>query len=279
MKLILLAVMSCLLLVGQCNHSKDIQKTDSHINEVYGPDARNRMDVYLPLNHDTNTQMILLIHGGAWVIGDKSNWPAAIVNGLLQQGFAVSSMNYRYACGDFHKQMEDVRLATDYLVSKRGQWKTARGKLGLVGVSAGGHLALLYAGAYDSSHQVKAVVSLAGPADLGDTLLKQFLGHYEIGFVLKRFLGASQNENPQVYKDASPMYHAPAVPCLFINGEKDDLVPAVQAFRLQDTLMAHKIPTDTLYFGNVGHNIFGPKNVNMQEITSEVNRWMRTYLR
>ena len=268
-----------MLAIGMCHSNKDIVNADILSNRSYGPDERNKMDVFLPLRRDSSTAMIMLVHGGAWIVGNKSSWPADIINGLLKQGFAVSCINYRYASGDFHRQMEDMQMASRYVHVKSREWKTARDKLGMVGVSAGGHLALLYAHAYDSAGYVKAVVSLAGPTDLSDPLLHQFLQHYGIGFAVKKFLGGSQQDKPKVYIDASPIYHLSHVPCLFMNGQKDDLVPAVQAFRMHDSLAVHGIPTDTIYFANAGHYIFGPKNVNDGQITDRISRWMHTYMR
>ncbi len=278
MKLTFLFIITGLLSASFCNRSSDFANTEILRNETYGPNARNKMDVYLPANRDSNTATVMLIHGGAWMIGSKSGWPKDVISGILKQGYAVTCINYRYACGDFHVQMDDVKMAINFINTKSATWKTGHGKLGLVGVSAGAHMALLYANAYDSTGNVKAVVSLAGPTDLSDKLLFQYLQHYGIGFCLKRFLGSSLQDNPKVYADASPIFHCSNVPCLFINGGKDDLVPAVQAFRMHDTLMAHGVPTDTVVFGNAGHYIYGPRNVNDAPITTRINNWMKLYL-
>ena len=72
--------------------------TVTHLNQSYGPNSRNKLDMYLPELRDTTTETVLLIHGGAWVGGDKSN--ADLMNRrdvLLESGYAVASMNYRYA--------------------------------------------------------------------------------------------------------------------------------------------------------------------------------------
>ena len=281
MKLTSLLMYACLLSAGTCRHHNSDIATHAEVlpEQRYGPQQRNRMDVFLPLHRDSSTANIMLIHGGAWVIGDKSGWPTEVINGLLKKGYAVSCIDYRYACGDFHRQMEDVQMAVRYVHDHSSQWKTDPDRIGLVGVSAGGHLALLYAHAYDSTRYVKAVVSLAGPTDLSDGLLYQYLQHYGIGFVVKRFLGASQKKDPAAYTDASPILHCSDVPSLFMNGQKDDLVPAVQAFRMHDTLVAHGVPADTITFANTGHNIYGPGNINESHIITEIGRWMSTCLR
>ena len=277
---ILIVLIYTYLLSSNVSHShEEVLGVNVLKNEVYGPYKRNKIDVFFPSTRVENAPAILLIHGGAWIVGSKSTWPSSIIKGLVEQGYVVVSMNYRFACGDFKKQMEDVQMAVNFIHEKRRTWKIAADKLGLAGVSAGGHMALLFAQAYDSSHLVKAVVSLAGPTDLTDTLFRQYLHNYCLGFVLKKFLGASLKDNRQLYVEASPIFHSQGVPCLFINGQNDNLVPAEQAFRMYDSLRLKEIVTDTILLSNTGHYIYGKKNVNIDTLIKSIVTWMGTFLR
>ncbi len=277
---ILTALLSGLLLSSNNSHShKEDVRVSVLKNEVYGPYRRNTLDVFFPHNIQGNAPVVLLIHGGAWIVGNKNTWPSALTMGLVEKGYVVAAMNYRFACGDFKKQMEDVETAINFIQHKRMDWKIAPDKLGLAGVSAGGHMALLFAQAYDSLHLVKAVVSLAGPTDLTDTLLRQYLNRYCLGFVLKRFLGVTLKENRQLYVDASPIFHNLGVPCLFINGQVDDLVPAEQAFRMYDSLRLKEIVTDTIILPNTGHYIYGKRNVNTDTLANSIAVWMDRFLK
>jgi acetyl esterase/lipase len=275
MKRLVLLITICILSLGMTPRSEGIVNAQYYLNQSYGPHKRHKMDVYLPATRKENTPTVVLIHGGAWVIGSKNSWPAEVINGLVQQGFAVACINYRYACGDFHAQMDDIQSAIDYLRSKSTEWQTGNANIGLAGVSAGAHLSLLFAHKYDYAHQVKAVVSLAGPTDLGDTLLHQYLKRHGINFVIKHFLGTT---DAQVSADASPGINPGKVPTLFINGDRDKLIPAEQSLRMFNILTANTTPADTTVLHNTGHNIFGPRNVNIPQLSSELNRWMEMYL-
>ena len=222
--------------------------------------------------------MVILIHGGGWIAGDKTNWSANIINSIVHQGYAVSCINYRYGCGDYRKQMQDLSMALAYLDSNATAWRTARHKYGMVGASAGGHLALLYAHAFDTAHEVKAVVSMVGPTDLTDSLLYNGLDKYQLRYVLQQFLGDTFEHNPQLYASASPIFNYSNVPSLFIHGRNDDLVPAMQGARMYDVLRQHNIPADTTYFDNAGHDLFGPKGANTAQILSETNQWLHTFM-
>ena len=278
MKFLLLFPIALILSAASCHKDALFVNAEKHLNQTYGSNERNKMDVYLPYHRDSTTGTVMLIHGGGWVAGDKSNWSPEIINSIIQQGFAVSCINYRYGCGDFHKQMEDIHLALDYLDANAQTWNTGSHKYGMAGASAGGHLALLYAHAFDTAHVVKAVVSMVGPTDLTDSLFHTGADKYQLSYVLIQFLGDSIQHNPQVYAFASPLFHYSNVPSLFLHGLNDDLVPPAQGVRMCDTLRAHGIATDTTMFGNAGHDLFGPKGINAVQILSETNLWFQTYM-
>jgi acetyl esterase/lipase len=271
----LLKITILLLLFTSC------QKQDNSIifkDLSYGTDQRNKIDIYLPQQRDTSTAMVLLIHGGGWVAGDKSGWTQEMINELTASGYAVSAMNYRYACGDFHKQMEDIDNAIAFMRTKSSVWKISGNRFALMGASAGGHLSLLYGHAYDSRDVVKAVVSIVGPTDMSDTLFQQYATNYGIYYVFDAFLGSTMQADPQVYEDASPLYNYNDVPSLFLYGGLDDLVPAQQGIDMFDTLTIHGIAADTTVFSNAGHDVFGPGQVNKQQIYDEVKGWLNTYM-
>lgn len=271
-------ILSCilfLLLFGSC---KKTNHAVSFKNLSYGSDARNKIDIYLPQNRDTTTAMVLLIHGGGWVAGDKGDWSQEIINQLLNSGHAVSSMNYRYANGNFHNQMNDIFNAIDFMKSKADGWKINNNKFALIGGSAGAHLSLLYAHAFDSTEAVKTVISIVGPTDMTDPVFHQYATNYGIYFVFEQFFGTSFQSNPQLYASGSPVYNYSDVPSFFICGGLDDLVPAQQSIRMFDTLALHGIAADTTVFNNAGHDVFGPNAVNKQQIYDEVSVWLNMYL-
>lgn len=251
--------------------------TSIHMNEAYGPYTRNKMDVYFPSIHDTNTAVVMLIHGGGWVAGNKTDWTSEQINSITQSGYAVAAINYRYGDGDFHHQMEDVRKAIEYINDKSSTWGIGKNKFALMGGSAGGHLSLLYGHGFDSSHMVKAVISLCGPTDMGDSVFQQYANNYAIGYVFQQFLGTTEQANPQVYRDASPVNYHSNVPTLFIHGNLDNLVPPAQSQAMLDTLHFYGITADTTFFGNAGHDVTAG-GVNNQQIYSEVKAWLQLYL-
>ncbi|MCF8277168.1 MAG: alpha/beta hydrolase [Flavobacteriales bacterium] len=254
------------------------QEDGVYKNLKYGSDARNKMDVYLPEQRDSTTAVVLLIHGGGWVAGNKEDWGKDTRDFLLDAGYAVVAMNYRYACGDFHKQMEDIENAIGLIRARSAEWNIDDATFALVGGSAGGHLSLLYGHAFDSQHVVKTVVSLVGPTDMTDTLFHQYADNYQIGYVFEAFFGTSYGQNPQLYEDGSPIFNYTNVPTFFLCGALDDLVPYGQSIRMFDTLTTNGIVADTTVFYNAGHDLFGPGQINKNQIYDELLLWLNTYL-
>jgi acetyl esterase/lipase len=236
------------------------------------------MDVYLPQNRDSNTATVVLIHGGAWIIGSKNQWQKEIINALLQQGYAVACINYQYACGNYQAQVQDINRALHYLNEHATPWNTARNRFALAGASAGGHLSLLYSHAYDTARAVKAAVSLSGPTDLTDTLFHRYAKNYCIGFVFKSFLGHTYRHNPEVYKQASPLFNTGNVPSLFIHGATDNLVPLSQSLHMYDSLSSKGIATRKVILDKTGHLINGKNKANLPVIINEIENWLRSYL-
>ncbi len=247
-------------------------------NETYGPNQRNKLDMYFPLHHDSTTAVVVLIHGGAWVAGNKTDWAADFINMIKDQGFAVAAINYRYADGDFRHQMQDVQMSINYINSKAGEWKIGENRFALIGASAGAHLSLLYTHGFDSLNVVKAAVSMAGPTDMSDSVFHQYANNYFLGYVFPQFLGATWQANPQVYRQASPVnYHRPT-PTLLLHGSVDNLVPPSHSQMMFDTLHAYSITADTTFFSTAGHDVLGPNGIYKNQLYNEVKNWLVQYL-
>jgi len=131
------------------------------------------MDVYLPGGRDASvTKVIVLIHGGGWFSGKKEDMFGYAV-GFFRSTFprfAIVNMGYRLtseASPAYPKQLEDISLVLKFITEKQTEYKIMP-RFGLVGVSAGGHLSMLYGYAVDKSVQVNAICNFVGPTDLTD---------------------------------------------------------------------------------------------------------------
>lgn len=153
---------------------------------AYGTHEKQRMDVYLPADRSTEeTKVVVFIHGGAFIAGDRKDIEQGAIDYFLSQGWAVANISYRLV-NDYllnqlipervdsdiqiTHQVADVSAAVDYVLAHSREWAINGHRMGVVGHSAGGSLAILYAySEHNVSGKVKAVGNWAGALDLAFT--------------------------------------------------------------------------------------------------------------
>jgi len=111
----------------------------------YGASAKQAIDVYIPPGAK-GAPVIVMVHGGAWKIGDKAN-TGSIENKLkhwLPSGYVFVSVNYRLLPEAMAQdQAQDVAAALRLVQARAGEWGGDPRRIVLMGHSAGAHLAAL----------------------------------------------------------------------------------------------------------------------------------------
>jgi arylformamidase len=111
----------------------------------YGNSPAQTMDVYLPPKAQ-GAPLILMVHGGAWAIGDKAHGKVVRnkIAHWLPQGVALVSINYRMLPGAMPlEQAHDVARALAKVQAMALQWGVDPLRIVLMGHSAGAHLVAL----------------------------------------------------------------------------------------------------------------------------------------
>ena len=239
-----LALAACMLLITACSKSDTTVPDENNppppstltekiiIDTAYGTDARQKMDIYLPAGRTGDTKVVLLIHGGAWVGGDKSEnngflaelkskWPEA----------AFVNINYRLANGTtitYNQMIDDIHAAVSFVTGNKNKFQVSD-VLALGGASAGAHLALQYTYTKNSSGHVKCVADLFGPAIIADWDWYTKTVPLNAKDILTKMSGSAWNE--ELYKKLSPYYTASATskPTIIFHGNLDPLVPVYQS--------------------------------------------------
>ena len=235
-------------------------------NASYGSDARQKMDVYLPAGRSVKeTPVLIYIHGGAWIDGDKSEFLQ--VKPLVEQifpGYAMISFNYRLydfvsKQNRFPAQEEDVKAALLYIRSKLAEWNLSD-KIILSGASAGGHLALLH-GLKNRESDIKGLIAFFPPTDL--TSLFGFNNLTSLG--LTEIMGGTPMTAPANYQNSSPVNFASSddPPIIFFHGETDQVVPISQSERLETALKNTQIRHQFIRVPNQGHGFTAETNASL----------------
>ncbi len=121
---------------------EDIERFD---DLLYGPDPLwNRLDVYRPKGTAGKLPVIVNVHGGGWVYGDKELYQFYSMS-LAQRGFAVVNFTYRLAPEfKFPAALVDANDVIAWMYENQEEYGLDMEHVFLVGDSAGGHLAGLY---------------------------------------------------------------------------------------------------------------------------------------
>lgn len=205
-----------------------------------------RLDVAHPLD-GAGHPLVVMIHGGAWMIGDKTDErPRDFVRRLASIGYAAASINYRLATEDgqnlFPAAVEDVRCAVRWLIQNADRYGADASRVVAVGASAGGHLAMMLdvaadAEGFDGSCALTEPFTLAGAISFyGAYDLRPSAAGGSLGDALVRgFLGGSPVDLPGVAAQASPIVYLDAddPPPLMLHGGGDPLVPPEQGRDMQ----------------------------------------------
>lgn len=216
-----------------------------------------KLDLWRPVLGGEGIATIVFAHGGGWVSGFR-NQPNIIswCRFLSARGFTVASIDYRFA---YANKMEDILEDFSDGVSFIRQGAEELGlshKIILLGLSAGGHLALYHASFNtfvpnpDAMKGIRGVVAYYSPSDLKDLFSpedKSFFVRFGAGTALK----ALPRFDEDVYEHFSPInyFSSRMIPVLAVHGKLDEVVPYFSSVkminRLKDLgincrLMVHK---------------------------------------
>lgn len=220
------------------------------------------LDIYLP-DDIARPQLIIWIHGGAWLKGDKQ--PALPLK-LLEHGFALACITYRFSHEAlFPAQLVDCVTALNFLKEKSGEYGYSSEKVGLIGSSSGGHLAALMGTTSNQNipenfiakaFQVDAVVDMFGPVDFL-SMLGQGM-KFDAGSPKSpesRLLGAPIESVPDLVKSASPITYISELtpPFLIIHGTNDSWVPINQSELLYSALKTANKQVELIKIAGVNH--------------------------
>lgn len=222
--------------------------------------SAQKLDLYLPTTGSGPFLLVIMVHGGGFMFGDKADGGGLTgVDALLEAGYAVASINYRLSGeAKYPAQIHDVKAAVRFLRANATQYNLNPDKFGAWGASAGGNLVSLLGttcgvaelegaelGNAEQSSCVQAVVDWFGP--IGFLKMQEQLtaagcsaNTDSADSPESRLMGAPIQTIPEKVALTNPMnYITPDDAPFFIeNGTADCNIPPVQNKNLADALSA-----------------------------------------
>ena len=251
-------------------------------NVSYGTNSQQVYDVYLPAGRtDSTTKVLVLVHGGGWTEGDKSDMENFVA--LIQRehpNHAIVNVNYVLASVNppvtaFPNQFLDLQAVIQKITSEKESLQILP-EFGLIGASAGAHLSLMYDFVYDTTDQVKFVANIVGPTDFTDPF---YADDSNFAIALALLVDESQYPAGTNYAEAtSPLYQVSATssPAALFYGNQDPLVPLSNGVSLDEALSDAQVTHSfTVYNGGHGDDWSVIDVLNLQ---TQISEYITTYL-
>jgi acetyl esterase len=238
---------------------------------------------------------VVLVHGGGWDRGSRGG--SLLPGWLAGRGYVVFDIDYRLATPaspSWQQATGDVKCAVGWVNDHAARFGVDPGRIGLLGSSAGGHLALLAAystsepalpaSCQTSDSEVTAVAALYPVSDLAAlyrTPTRWWDRSLGVPALVTRFVGGTPAAVPDRYRIASPITHADrgAPPTFLAHGTRDQVVPFGQSLRLARRLGAVGVPHRVvpLRGSNHGYDLFGG-GFNSQTTLATLADFLGTWL-
>jgi acetyl esterase/lipase len=219
----------------------------------YGPSGvRQHLDIYRPqIIPDGGCPVLLQIHGGAWMMGDKGGQALPLMYALASRGWICVAANYRLSPSvSFPTHLLDCKAALCWIRENGASYGMNPDFVAVTGGSAGGHLAALMGltenrPEFQPQHpttdtSVQACIPFYGIYDF----LVRYNQHpnskiYE-RFLTGRVLHESLKDNPGLWDQASPVaqIHADAPPFMVVHGNRDSLAAVAEGRVFSEKLRA-----------------------------------------
>ncbi len=252
----------------------------------YGPLPAETGDLYLPSTPSSHRALILLIHGGGWVVGGRGDY-SDIARAVASRGMAAFSIDYRLAQAGqpqthWPAQLLDAQLAVRYLRAHAGEFGLDPARFGAMGDSAGGHLAVFLGVLHANepgdttnldpaqSPAVQAVVDQYGPITI-----------QEAPSSMASITALFGKPDPSAAELASmsplPDVSAQSAPTYILHGLQDALVPYQDSEALAAKLVASGVQTVFVPFQG-GHGYEGVPPEQVLKLQYQAIDWMKQQL-
>jgi acetyl esterase/lipase len=245
--------------------------------EYANPDNQHlALDMARPKNAKGPLPAVVCIHGGGFRAGNREHHDGLCTQ-LAQRGYVAVTPTYRLAPNyQFPAAVHDVKAVVRWLRANADKYGIDPARIGAMGDSAGGHLALFLGltgdvkkldgtdgGNLDQSSTVNCVVDVYGPSDF----TKSYGKSVDAAEVLPLFLGGDVHSARRRHIEASPLYWVTpdAAPTLAIHGTDDKYVAFEQAEWLIERLRAAEVEAELLKLEGAGHGFKGDDAKRAQE--------------
>jgi acetyl esterase/lipase len=227
-----------------------------------------KCDIYTPAGNATSAPAVLLVHGGGWSGGDRSQLRGY---GILlgRQGYVCVASEYRLSGeAQWPAQIHDVKAALCWMRANSERLGIDPNRIAISGNSAGGHLVLIAGGTPNVAEfegeggnpgvdtSVAAVMSFYPPTDFG--------APEKLSQAVAALMGS--NKSAEAVHNASPVNWATSdfPPTVFFHGNKDELVPVNDSLKMYRALVEAGVSAELHVYADQPHAFDGESALGRQ---------------
>ena len=252
----------------------------------YGPLDAEKGDLYLPSTPSSHRAAIVLIHGGGWYVGSRGDY-TGIAKLVASRGLVAFTIDYRLAKADqpqthWPAQLLDAQLAVRYLRAHAAEFGLDPARIGAMGDSAGGHLAVFLGALHTiepgdaanldpaQSPAVAAVVDQYGPVTIREA-------PSSMGSITALFGKPNPTEAQLASMSPLPYITAQSAPVYILHGLHDELVPFQDSEALAARLIASGVQTVFIPYQG-GHSYEGVPTERVLKLQVAAIEWLKQQL-
>lgn len=197
---------------------------------------------------------VIVVHGGGWARRTRED-TEFVAKQFAEHGIVAFNITYRLAPKHVYPAaLIDCRDALRWLHTRQEEFNLDAKRIGAYGYSSGAHLVSLLGfmdakkvpGFQTGDVRPNAIIAGGTPTDLT---------RFQNSPLVKDFLGATYEQNPRLYEEASPVFHVSSddPPIFLYHGKWDWVVSYSQMEILRDALVREKVRSETYSVGGIGH--------------------------
>ena len=277
----------------------------------------NSYDIYIPKNSDNkkNLSLILYIHGGAWIAGDKKEHTADCRK-LAKKGYVTATMNYSLINKkkfneknppSISKMLTEIKMCISHILQFTNKKNFNINQMSLCGTSAGGHLAMLFVYSQKNFEIPIRFISIkVGPVDFNilfqtdknklekleknikngklnedDIKEKNNIDEFILSCTGKKYENGNYNKNEieEILSNYSPLKYVDEnsiLPAILAYGDKDGIVKPLHYEKLMEKYKELNGKFELIIFPNSGHTLWhDPDKTKKYEDT--LVQWCKEY--
>lgn len=262
-------------------YSMEIPPPDSVESFCQSGDTELLADLYLPATGTGNGACVVLIHGGGWSAGKREDflWHAYR---LSTHGYVACTVDYRLiSTATFPAALQDCQAAIRWIRRNAQRFAINPQKIGVLGSSAGGHLAACL-GVFETpeetvSSKVACVVDIHGIHDFPASMSQGG----EVKTLCEAFIGGPLVSCRDQWLAASPALHvdATSAPMFLVHNPDDTIVPYAQSVQFALQLMQAGCAVSFMPCPASSHGfVYKPSRPGTQLVWPHIVSWFDRHL-